>query len=780
MFTFFKKNLFVFLVLQSCFLLAQPNCSLFISGIVLDTDAHEPLLYSNIVIKELNKVAIANEQGHFLFSNLCAGTYTLSCSYMGYQSVEYVLHLTQNTHHNFELPHATNILPSVTIKTDRANASVTQVCDELNKQQMEQVKGKTLGEALANISGVTTLQTGQTIVKPVIHGLHSQRILIMNNGVRQEGQQWGMEHAPEIDPFVAGKLSVVKGANAVQYGADAIGGVILIEPKPMPSEPNINGELNIVGASNGRSTTVAGMIEGNFKHIKPLSWRLQGSVQHSGNLKTPNYYLKNTGTEQYNFSGAVVYQRNAFKADLFYSQYNAKIGIFAGSHIGNLTDLETAFHTTVPLVTSGFSYTLARPYQQISHSLARLKLSYQTPKIGDLSLSVARQFNTRLEFDSHRPYNDSLANLNKPELRFYMTTYTADAVWKHLHKKSFSGTLGVSTMYQKNEFGGRFFIPEFNALNNGLFAIEHWHYKKWQLEAGVRYDYRQMQVYLPAKEGVYPQDPAYNYHNVSATTGIIYRPTEDFRLTANFGTAWRAPHVSELFSNGVHHGSASFEVGDATMVSEKAYNTIVGIQYNKVNKWQIEASAYLNYINNYIYLAPTNTTILTIRGTFPVFAYHQTNALLSGLDWQVSYKLTPRIELTQKGSYLYAYNRSQHQYLVMMPPTRFETTLEYQFKNTPIIHNSYIALSVQNVFEQKNVPANSDFVAPPAAYTLLNLQAATDWQVKKQTFIVSLSVNNLLNTAYRDYLDRFRYFADAVGTNISLRLTVPIGHNNNQ
>ena len=289
-----------------------------------------------------------------------------------------------------------------------------------------------------------------------------------------------------------------------------------------------------------------------------------------------------------------------------------------------------------------------------------------------------------------------------------------------------------------------------------------------------------MQVYMPAKEGVYPQNPTYNYHNLSATTGIIYHPAESFQLTANFGTAWRAPHVSELFSNGVHHGSASFEVGNATMVSEKAFNTIVGIQYNKVNKWQIEASAYLNYINNFIYLAPTNTTILTIRGAFPVFAYHQANALLSGLDWQVTYKVTPRIELTQKGSYLYAYNRSQHQYLVMMPPTRFETSLEYQFKNTSVISNSYIALSMQNVFEQKNVPANSDFVAPPAAYTLLNIQAATDLQIKKQTFTVGLSVNNLLNTAYRDYLDRFRYFANAIGTNVSLRLTVPIGHNNNQ
>lgn len=776
MFIFVKKNVFAFLLLQTCFLMAQPNCQLSISGVVLDTDTHEPLLYANIVLVEINRVAVANDNGQYTIDSLCAGTYTLTCSHLGCETVSQTLYLTQNTTFNFNLPHATNVLHEVVIKSERTNAPISQVRNELNKRQLDEVKGKSLGEALANINGVSTLQTGQTIVKPVINGLHSQRILIMNNGVRQEGQQWGTEHAPEIDPFTAGKLTVIKGANAVQYGSDAIGGVILVEPKPLPTEPGVGAEVNAITASNGRGGTLAGLIEGKFKRLTAFSWRLQGSAQRSGNLKTPNYYLKNTGTEQYNFSTALAYRRNNFTTNLFYSQYNAKVGIFAGAHIGNLTDLQTAFNSPTPLVSANFDYAINRPRQAINHQLLRLKTSYNTAKLGDISLSVARQFNARLEYDSHRPYNDSLTNANKAELRFYITTYSADAVWQHPHKKNLSGTIGISTLYQQNQFGGRFFIPEFNAFTNGLFAIEHWHHKKWHLEAGLRYDHRHMQVFLPEKENVYPENPQYTYQTMSATTGVIYQPKTNLQLNANFGTAWRAPHVSELFSNGVHHGSASFEVGDATMVPEKAYNTIAGLTYNTTNqKLRLQTNIYCNLINNFIYLQPQNTAILTIRGAFPVFAYKQTNALLTGIDWQMSYQLTQTLKVNHKGSYLYAYDRKQHQFLVMMPPTRLETGAEYQLHNTKHFTDNYVSVSVQTVFEQKNVPPNSDFVPPPAGYTLLNAQIGTNFAIKKQNIKIGLSGNNLLNTTYRDYLDRFRYFADAIGTNVSLRITVPIG-----
>jgi hypothetical protein len=144
-------------------------------------------------------------------------------------------------------------LEEVEITTPRKSTPGTGTSATLTSKDLEQTRGRTLAEALTNIAGVSTLQTGATIAKPVIQGLHSTRILILNNGIRQEGQQWGMEHAPEIDPFVASRITVIKGAEGVRYGPEAIGGVVLVEPAALSKIPDITGELYLTVATNGRA-----------------------------------------------------------------------------------------------------------------------------------------------------------------------------------------------------------------------------------------------------------------------------------------------------------------------------------------------------------------------------------------------------------------------------------------------------------------------------------------------------------------------------------------------
>ena len=140
---------------------------------------------------------------------------------------------------------------------------------------LDKTRGQTLGESLKGVTGVTTLQTGSSIAKPVIHGLHSNRVLIMNNGIRQEGQQWGAEHAPEIDPFIASEITVIKDASAIKYGTDALGGVVVVNPAPLPVKNVLGGSLNTVLQTNGRSGTVSGMVEGGIRHHNGWGWRAQ-------------------------------------------------------------------------------------------------------------------------------------------------------------------------------------------------------------------------------------------------------------------------------------------------------------------------------------------------------------------------------------------------------------------------------------------------------------------------------------------------------------------------
>lgn len=602
--------------------------------------------------------------------------------------------------------------------------------------------------------------------------MHSDRVLILNNGIRQEGQQWGNEHAPEIDPYIANNLSVIKGAEGIRYGANAIAGVVLVEPKALRDSAGINGELNLAGASNGQLGVSSAMLDGNVGKLKGLSWRLQGTLKKSGNVKTPDYYMKNTGLKEYNFSWALGFNKEKYGIEMFYSQFNTDIGIFSAAHIGNLTDLQRAIEAEEPLESADFTYTIDRPYQHIEHEFFKVKAYLATGKVGKLNLIYARQYNLRQEFDKHISRNDSIAALNLPELQFEITTHIGELVWKQNRNKAFSAQLGVSTINQANTIEGRDFIPAFIKNGTGAFFIEKWRSKnfKFELEAGARYDYISQQVYKwNSRERVYNYHD-FTYNNLSGSLGAVYKPNDHLTTRINYGMAWRPPNVSELFSDGLHHGAASVEYGDTNLVAEKAYNTILGVDYvNK--KILIQVEGYYNQIDNFIFLKPTLPATLTIKGAFPTFNYTQVNAVLTGFDLKAQYKFVEQFSWTGKTSFLWAYNNTDKEWLVGMPANRFSNGLTYELKVFQLLKKVYLEANLETVLEQKNVPENSDYLAPPSSYNLLGVGVGfTVPTYKQQNLVVNFEINNVLNTVYRDYLNRFRYYSNEMGRNYSLKL----------
>src|SRR5690606_35068735 len=174
---------------------------------------------------------------------------------------------------------------------------------------------------------------GNSIVKPVINGLHSNRILILNNGVRQEGQQWGIEHAPEIDPFTADHWEVVKGAQGVRYGADALGGVIRVSASDIDLDNKWTGGSDVMGQSNGHGGMINARFEGAVKALPGLGWRMQTSGKKLGNYKTADYFLGNTGVNEFNYAGTLQYKKDRNQLELYFSHFGTQLGIFRGAHI---------------------------------------------------------------------------------------------------------------------------------------------------------------------------------------------------------------------------------------------------------------------------------------------------------------------------------------------------------------------------------------------------------------------------------------------------------------
>ncbi|MEL6922825.1 MAG: TonB-dependent receptor plug domain-containing protein, partial [Bacteroidota bacterium] len=497
-------------------------CEYVLSGQVLDAQTLQPIAFANIYVEEKGIGGVTDEKGHYHIEGLCEGHYTVRCSHVSCDHTEHSIFIAANTEQDFVLDHGPIALQDVTVTEKAVRPEHTQTASELDKAALSSSQGTGLGTALSQITGVSTLNTGASISKPVIQGLHSNRIVILNNGVRQEGQQWGAEHAPEIDPFIAEKLTVVKGANSVRYGAEALGGVVLVEPKALPTEAGFGGSLHLGAYSNGRTGIASGMVEGKLSKLLPLSMRLQGTLKRGGNIAAPDYVLANTGLKEYNFSYALGYDSDRFDAEIFYSQFNTQLGIFAGSHIGNLTDLENAYNSEVPLVTADFTYELGRPLQNIEHELFKAKISIATGELGELKLIYSRQFNLRQEYDAHRQFGTLDDELTDPQQQFEITTHTADAIWEHKPIANLRGSTGVQMIRQRNTTDRGGLIPDYDSWSAGLFLIERWKNYPFpiEFEAGLRADYKKLSV----EENRNVTAATLEFRNVSGSFGAIYWP----------------------------------------------------------------------------------------------------------------------------------------------------------------------------------------------------------------------------------------------------------------
>ncbi len=751
---------------------ATAQCDASLTGHLFRTGSTETIAGATVILKETGLHNISDSSGVFRFDNLCSGAYTLLVTAVGYDSAVIRVVVSKDIHKDLFLRANGAQLEEVEVLGEKKQDIATNARSEIKGLQLFQTSGQTLGESLKSVPGLNSIQTGPSISKPVIHGLHSNRVLILNNGVRQEGQQWGSEHAPEIDPFIANKITIIKGAASVRYGSDAIVGVLLVEPRTLDPEKSLEGEANVVAGTNGRLGAVSAMLQGKGDgFFTGFNWRVQGTLKRAGNFSTAHYYLKNTGLGEEDFSLGANYtnKKNNFGVDAYYSQFHNKVGIFEGSHVGNVADLDSAFARSRPITPSYFSYKIDRTYQQIVHKLLKIDGHYLLKNGGKLEAQYSDQRNKRDEYDIDLPYSTDPNVLKMPQISFQIKTQALDLIYHQPTKNNFSGQWGLSGATQGNVFRGvRYLVPNFRNYSGGAFVIERYSKNNWMLEAGLRYDYRWLRVYRINNTTLDTYHNTSTYENVTGTIGSSYRVNDRLSFTANIGTAWRAPSVNELYIDGIHLSAASYEKGDSSLRSERSYNFTVSGKYES-ERFFAEAVVYDNIINNFIYAKPSLTPITLISGTYPLFNYTQANVNLKGLDLELRYKILPSLSIDARTSIVRAWNKTIHDYLIFMPADRFDNSLRYDIGKWGRTKNWYVSTGVLTVLKQTRVPPNSDYVPPPDGYTLLNANAGFECPVKNRQLNIELAGYNLANRSYRDYLNRFRYYADDLGINVVLR-----------
>ncbi len=743
------------------------NCPHQLKGVLLDQQTSSPLPFATVYISEVEQGNVTDSLGQFNIPQVCSGSYLLSISYIGYKGLDTLVTIPMNAPISLTLRPLNEQLDDFTIE-DQRHQRIAQAVQSISGIELQTKAGGDLAATLREMPGVQALKTSATAAKPVIHGLHGNRILILTNGVRLEAQQWRLDYAPEIDPFIAQNITLVQGANSVRYGSDAIGGVVLLNPPPLRKNTGIGGEINLIGFSNNRQGTASGMLDGQFKKTPDLSWRIQGTLARGGNAKAPDYYLDNTGIKEYNFSGEIGYQKERYGISTFYSQYNSEFGIYRGSHNHNLRDIIDIFEGEVPPDTTGFSYEILRPRQSAEHELFKVGAYFKPTEKGTLRATYARQFNRREEFDI--THGQAILDENlAPQLGLKLTTHSVDLSWDQTINSQWESTIGLSTARKRNNFSGVSFIPRYTSLLGGIYTIQTYTLGALQLEGGLRYDFENREVELEA------ETPTFNYSNISYNLGANYRISNFWHLNANIGRAWRATTVAELFSDGVNHGEAAVELGNPNLDSERVFSGIVGLKYNNFKGLRSNLTVYYKQFQNYIFLAPASYPTLTIRGIFPTYNYEQAKARFTGADFDTEIPIRGGLSAFFRGSVLRAYNQTADDDLILIPPNNFSYGVKYQLNNDGPLDQSFIRVSMQHFNRQNHFPDSTEIILPPDAYQLLQVDAVARIQLKKQPIYLGFSIYNALNRTYRSYLNRMRYFADEPGRNVVIRLKVPFG-----
>lgn len=753
--------------------IAQQNNNFKINGLIVDSVTQKPLVNANVVLLPLKTIVYSNAKGYFEFIGLALKNYKLEVSYLGYHPIALKVVLPLKSSLKIYLASEENHLHEVVINNDKS----TKLSDynlqnhiTIESKKLDILRGQTMGDMLKNTAGITLLNSGPSISKPVIRGLHSNRILTLNNGVKQEGQNWGADHGPEIDPFAINKLEVIKGASGLQYGPEAIGGVIKVSAKDFKTQKGIAGVYSLNGFSNNWQIANSLFLEGNHFKKQNLSWRLQSSYRKAGDSKTPEYVLSNTAFTESDINAAVQYQLKQNTFEYMVSYFQSSLGILRSAHVHNRTDLENTIAKGKPSVINRFTYEIGRPRQDVTHFIQAFKWIYLFKNTSKLSADFSQQINNRQEFDVLSFLNTNSDLKDKPTYDLTLTTNQFNLKFEHKKVLGFKGLLGFSYANQGNYAKGKqFFIPNFISNNYGFYVIEKWSKKHWQAEAGLRYDLMDLNRYINQNNEV--QSNVLNYNNTSGSVGISYLFNTKWKLTANLSSAWRPPSINELYANGLHAAVATFEQGNANLKPEQSYNTEITLKYDGVI-FDFDFTAYNNLINNFIYRLPSNVFNTSFRGVFPVFNYVQTNALLQGFETNLSYKLRSNFNLNLAYTFLYANDINKNLPLIFMPANRFNSGLEWQLTKLKKVKNAFIQLNYQHVFKQNRVPEGVDFTSPPASYQLFDLVFGAS-QSTKAKMNWSVGVQNIFNANYRDYLSRYRYYALDAGRNISIKLSIP-------
>lgn len=660
--------------------------------------------------------------------------------------------------------------------------------DLLQKEYLDRHFTGNLVQTLKNVPGVNSMDIGAGFSKPMIRGLGFNRIAVSENGIKQEGQQWGADHGLEIDAFNVEEVRILKGPSSLLYGSDAMGGVIEILPPAPPKRNQLFGEAAFLGKSvNG---TMGGSL---MLGLKKDSWfaRVRFSEQHYGDYHVPadtivyltqlmplyGRKLKNTAGFERNVSLLGDYRKNRYRMNIAVSNAYQKMGFFPGAH--GIPDISR-------LKDDGNSRNIELPYNKVNH----LKVTTHQQYLWDglqLSGDFGYQFNRREEWSAFHTHYDAQPMPQKDpdkELAFELHTYSAALKLRLLHSTSWEHAAGWDAQMQRNTIGGySFLLPAYRRFMTGGFWLSTYRpNNQLTVTGGLRYDVGKIDItsyedsylaeYLRGagyKEEVirlyrwrsYPVNRTFG--DWSCSVGVVWMPAAGHLVKVNAGRSFRLPGANELASNGVHHGTFRHEQGDASLASEQGWqiDASYALTYKKM---KLVVSPFASWYDNYIYLNPTGDwSILPHAGQ--IYQYRGARAVFVGGEINFDMDFLRFFNYRFVGEYVYTYNRDEHTALSFSPPASMRNVLTWEGKHCQF-HAEF-----QSIASQRRIARNEDSTA---GANLFHVGGSARIRMAKAEVEVSLSIQNVFDEKYYNHLSFYRKVEiPEPGRNFQISIKIP-------
>lgn len=775
-----------------------------LTGTVRSEKTGNPIAGSSVYIPELSIGSKTDTSGKFQFNQLPLRKLLVQIGANGFLQVVIEVDLTKKNTLSVTLKEAVTELGEVVVTgTTHAieiNRSPLPIV-VISPKQIKESSGTTIIDAIAAQPGMAQLTTSGGISKPIIRGLGFNRVLVISDGVRQEGQQWGAEHGVEVDEFSVNRIEVLKGPASLTYGSDAMGGVINFLPENTLPQGSIQGDASLNYQTNNGLMAGSIHVAGNQKGLVWSARYSQKMAHDYSNKYDGSVY--NSRFKEWSTSGMIGLNKTWGNTQLRFSYYQLTPGIPSGDR----DSISGHFVKSIPVNDSilsfqlldkkeKYSYKLALNYQRINH-LKLVSNSNIYLKKGQLNILVGAQQNQRREFDN--PWDSN-------EYGLLLLTNTLNYNFKYMlttpQKSTFA--VGVNGMYQemKNQ-GAEFLIPDYQLFDVGVYSTYSKSWNKLSLSGGMRYDYRNQQIdvlWLDANEeqtdelnpsaSLYFQPAALHFNGFAASIGLSYLFTKEIFAKFNVSKGFRAPSVSELSANGVHEGAQQYMLGSLLLKPENSYQTdlVFGVNAEHIS---VELDLFYNYIDRFIYLEK----LLGAAGDslidgFQTFSYRSGKANLFGGEFVIDFHPHPLDWLHVENSFSVVQSMQFNQvdsmkFLPFTPAPKIMSELRANGnKLGNHLKNTYLRVRSEYFFQQNNIYSAFSTETKTPGYWLLSAGMGADICWKKGTlFSLHVSVNNLLNTGYQSHLSRLKYLGNNVangrngvfnmGRNISVKVIVP-------